>query len=83
MITDDLNASGVYDDTVTTKTVTIAVARGRYDRWIRQNLGIESEIDIRNNTATLVARHRATFAEQAPPAELEKNVAVLYNVPAV
>lgn len=83
MITDDLNASGVYDNVNKTKSVTIAVSRARYDRWIRKNFGIEAEVNIRNNSATLVARHRSTFAEQAPSSENEANVAVMFNVPTV
>lgn len=81
MLSADLNASGVFDNVTTTKTCMLAVAPAQYKRWVRSQAVIESEIDIRNNTATMVARNRHIFAELADPAWAEKNVAVMYNIP--
>lgn len=80
-LTGDLNASGVYDDTTTTKTGALIVNRSRYTRWIKKNGTVETDVNIRNNTRDLVARRRLTFKEAIPGLTSEVNVAYAYNLP--
>jgi len=58
-LTADLNAAGVYDGVTTTKTGLIAADLGRYQRWAEGGVRVESEVDIRRNTVTLVSRRRS------------------------
>lgn len=79
-LTADLNASGLYDDTTTTKTGALMVNTSRYTRWIRKNSTVETDVNIRNNTRDLVARRRMTFKEAIPGSD-ESNVAYAFNLP--
>ncbi len=54
--TADRNASGVYDNLTATKTSMLAVDLARYQRWARNGVRAESDVDIRRNTVTLVSR---------------------------
>lgn len=60
-ITKDLNASGVWDNTTTTKTAMLVVDRTRYEQWLRKGATVETDVAIRNNTVTVVGRKRNTF----------------------
>lgn len=55
-ITADLNASGTRGGVTTNRTVAIAADLSRYQRWSRNGVRVESEVDIRRNTVTLVSR---------------------------
>ncbi len=78
-LTADLNASGVYDNTTTTKTGILAVDRSRYLRWKRKDAMVETDVEIRNNTRVVIARKRDTFQEQLAVGT-ENNVAYGYNI---
>lgn len=60
-LTADLNASGVWDNTTTDRTGMVVVDRTRYEQWYRKGAVIEQDVEIRNNTVTVVARKRNTF----------------------
>lgn len=60
-LTKDLNASGVYDNTTTDRTGMLAVDRTRYEQWLRKGMTVETDVEIRNNTVTVVGRKRNHF----------------------
>lgn len=60
-ITKDLNASGVFDNVTTTKTGMLAVDRMVVEQWMRPGATVESAVEIRNNTISVVGRKRNTF----------------------
>lgn len=59
-MTADLAATGLYTGSGTT-TGMIHVDRSRFEYVIRKSVVVEQEVDIRNNTSTLVARGRSNF----------------------
>jgi hypothetical protein len=58
-LTPDLNASGVYDDTTTTKGLFVVANLDVFQHWVRRGLSVERDVEVRNNTLTLVARKRS------------------------
>ncbi len=57
-LTKDLNASGVWDNTTTTKTGMLVVDRERYEQWYKPGATVETDVEIRNNTIAIVGRKR-------------------------
>ena len=58
--------------------------RSRFEYVIRKTLTMEQEIDIRNNTRTIVARGRSLFRAIDPVPELAsgvRDVHYAYNLP--
>jgi hypothetical protein len=60
-LTADLNASGVWDNTTTDRTGVLVVDRSTYHQWLRRGATVEQDVEIRNNTVTVVGRKRNTF----------------------
>lgn len=60
-LTKDLNASGVFDNVTTTKKGMLAVDRLAYEWWMRPGATVESAVEIRNNTISVVGRKRDTL----------------------
>jgi hypothetical protein len=60
-MTADLNASGVWDNTTTDRTGVVVVDRSTYHQWLRRGATVEQDVEIRNNTVTVVGRKRNVF----------------------
>jgi hypothetical protein len=60
-LTRDQNASGVFDNVTTTRNSALAIDRLRYEQWRRQGFFVESDVEIRNNTITVIGRQRNVF----------------------
>jgi len=82
-MTADLAATGLFTGSGTT-TGLITVDRSRFEYVIRKNLVMEQEVDIRNNTTTVVARGRSAFRSlDAVPGAADgvRDVHYSYNLP--
>lgn len=63
-MTADLNASGVWDNTTTDRTGILVVDRSLGEQWLRKGMTAEQDVEIRNNTITVVGRKRNTFRKK-------------------
>ena len=59
-LTGDLASTGLYTGSGST-TGMLVLSRGRFERWVRKAIMVESQVDIRNNTMTTVARKSDTY----------------------
>lgn len=78
MLTDDLNASGVFDDTTKTKGGMLLVNRGRFKTFMRRGIRLRMQGDITRGIVHLVADCRHTFGTLDGSGT--KNVHFAYNV---
>lgn len=78
-LTADLAATGLYTASGST-TGMLQLDRSRFEYVIRKNLQLEQEIDIRNNTHTVVARGRSLFRAQDPVSSSIKDVHFSFNL---
>lgn len=58
VMTPDLNASGVYDNVTTTKSGFVVLDLTRWQHWVRKGMMVERDVEVRNNTVTIVSRMR-------------------------
>jgi hypothetical protein len=79
-ITADLNASGVFDNSVKDYTGMLVVNRARYRMGIRRALTVEQARDIDRGINSIVGTMRGLFYEYPPAALGEKNVAYSYKL---
>jgi hypothetical protein len=77
-MTADLNASGIYDASVTTYTGACVVRRNRFKMFTRRGLRLETQKDITRGVWNLVATTRRNFRNIG--ASTEKNVRYLYQM---
>jgi hypothetical protein len=78
-ITADLAATGLYTGSGAT-TGMLQLDRSRYEYVLRKGLTIEQEVDIRNNTHTVVARGRSLFRALDAPAAGIRDVHYSFNL---
>lgn len=76
--TSDLNASGVFDNTTTTKGAATFVRTGRFGNHSRRAAMIESAKEIKSQMTDLVITERYLFAARSKSDE--KNVRYMYNI---
>lgn len=76
---EDLNASGVYDGSVTTKGSTILVNKTQWILGSRREFTVEVERNIKSQTNDIVASFRKAFTTQETPSATIKSVAIGYN----
>jgi len=80
-MSNDMNASGLYDNATMTKTGFLTVNRTRHQIWNLQSLRVRMQPDINNGTVSLVADVRQDFYPRGRA--LEKNVHFSYNLDAL
>lgn len=80
-LTADLAVTGLYTGSGST-TGMIQVDRSRFEYVIRKSLTLEQEVDIRNNTTTVVARGRSNFRAQDAVAAGIRDTHYSYNLTA-
>lgn len=78
-ITADLAATGLYTASGST-TGMLQLDRSRYEYVVRKGLTLEQEIDVRNNTHTVVARGRSLFRSMDPVGAGIRDVHYSYNL---
>lgn len=78
MLSDKLNASGVYDNVTTTKTAVLAVDVSRFKRYTRRGSAVYLQRDDTRGTADMVLTKRVIFATD--DASTKRNVAYGYNI---
>jgi len=78
MLTGDMNASGVYDDTTKTKSGLLVVNRGRFKWFRRRGIRLRSDLDITRGLNHLVVDRRETFG--TVDGSTTKNVHAAYNM---
>lgn len=77
-MTDDLNASGVYDATTMTKSAVLLVNKLRFKRYLRRGALVEIARDITRGKTDVVATWRGTF--KTNDAANTRNVVCGYNL---
>lgn len=82
MLKENLNASGVYDGSVTSKGTIIVVSKAGFILGSRREFLLETDRNIRSQTFDLVASFRKAFQPVETPSATIKTVAVGYNYPA-
>lgn len=75
-----LNASGVYDNSTTTKTAVLAVDTTRFRRFERRGASVEMIRDPARGSADMIVTKRAVFG--CIDADSKRNVAYGYNIAA-
>lgn len=78
-LTADLAASGLYTGSGTT-TGMVQCDRSRFEYCVRQGTTVESDVEIRNNTVTYVARSRVNFRALDAVASTVKDTHYSYNL---
>lgn len=78
VLTEDLNASGVYDGVTTTKTGLLIVNTSRFKRFSRRGVRLRQQADITRGIVHLVADRRGSFA--TIDGSSTKNVHYAYNM---
>lgn len=76
---EDLNASGVYDGSTTTKGSLILANLSNFVLGNRREFMIETDRNIRSQTIDLVASFRKAFKPSETPSSTVKTVAIGYN----
>lgn len=84
VLTEDLNASGVFDNATTTKSSLVGINRRRYRFYERMGVMVEMDTEIINNVVNLVARlriglHSADHGTTVDSSSV-KNIAYGYNL---
>lgn len=79
-VREDLNATGVYDGTTTTKTIVLLVRRDGFLYGDRRTVLIETDKDVKAQTTDVVASQRIAFAQRILPATSERIVGLGYNI---
>lgn len=78
-LTADLASSGLFTGSGST-TGMIQTDRSRFEYCVRQGMTVESEVEIRNNTVTYVARSRVNFRARDAVASTVKDTHFSYNL---
>ena len=78
MLTEDLNASGIYDGVTTTKTGLLQVSTGRFKRFSRRGIRLRAQPDITRGITHMVVDRRSTFG--TIDSASTKNVHLAYNM---
>ncbi len=76
---EDLNASGVYDGTTTTKGSFLMVHKPSWMLGVRRGFTVEVDVDKKRQINSIVASFRRDFQPQETPAAAVQNVAIAYN----
>lgn len=76
---EDLNASGVYDGSTTTKGGLLLVNIAQFVTGVRREFTIEVDRNIRSQTNDIVASFRKAFTPTETPSSTIKTVALGYN----
>ena len=76
---EDLNASGVYDGTTTTKGSILLVNKAQFLTGRRREFMVETDRDISSQTNFIVASYRRGMTPKETPSATIKSVAVGYN----
>lgn len=76
---EDLNASGVYDGTTTTKGSILLVNKAQFLTGRRREFLVETDRDISSQTNFIVASYRRGMTPKETPSATIKSVAIGYN----
>jgi hypothetical protein len=79
-LTADLNATGVFDNVTETQTGMLVVSRSKYEWRMRKAMMVETDVEVRNDTVTLVGRMKTVFRKVGNTAD--KSCAYAYNLDA-
>jgi len=79
-VREDLNATGVYDDTTKTKTIVLLVRKDGFFFGDRRDVLIETDRNIKVQTTDLVASQRVAFMPRLP--STDAIVGLLYDITA-